>query len=637
MASAGQSLADGLGARGTRMRNAGHFVTVYERGRCFRCRCTGGGCGGDNLREAQSGDVQSGGGGVKSERSVTDLAAYKASKAAAPQTAFSRCLDALVFAAGGAKTDERYWAEVALMNAYAALAEEHLVALRKHVELMQKYVALHDAHAELLTAHGWSVRRVKADASLHAKGLPLRALEDAPASPSRSKTSGAPTGSGSARWRGKCCGKSEGFRCRGRGWRRRRRSRSDGHMLHLRALVAFRCAHWLGVRRDRRLRAPVRKAPRSESSASARRFATRITTATSRRRPALASRRQPTSRASPRSGRRRASGACFTWRRGRRDRLRPSARALRRGGDGAPRGAAARGDAGWGIPVTIHNPSTCEACLAGFRHVGDERPAALAYIRVSSRAQGFATQRTAIERWATARGDVISHWRSEKKSAKTMDRPELAQLLADAKAGKLRGHRLTLPPGPPHPLRHPRHPERAQGAPRCRDRGGERDRRVQSPGSPRRRDHLRHGVGGENGTAVDEGTRVGGARPDRSRRRHVGAAGAHRRQDAKARTRYDNVRKNAASRGDGAPDPAEHASGRASSGRKRIARGRRRRACAAGGRRAWAGGGWMMYFPPASRNGLDGFRPPDSSKDSGVSGACLACVLLGQGGGAASA
>ena len=43
-----------------------------------------------------------------------------------------------------------------------------------------------------------------------------------------------------------------------------------------------------------------------------------------------------------------------------------------------------------------------------------------------------------------------------------------------------------------------------------------------------------------------------------------------------------------------------------------------------------------MYFPPASQ--MVWMDPAaDSSKDSGVSGACLACVLLGQGGGAAVA
>ena len=43
----------------------------------------------------------------------------------------------------------------------------------------------------------------------------------------------------------------------------------------------------------------------------------------------------------------------------------------------------------------------------------------------------------------------------------------------------------------------------------------------------------------------------------------------------------------------------------------------------------------MMYFPPASQ--MVWMDPAaDSSKDSGVSGACLACVLLGQGGGEAA-
>ena len=69
---------------------------------------------------------------------------------------------------------------------------------------------------------------------------------------------------------------------------------------------------------------------------------------------------------------------------------------------------------------------------------------ALAYVRVSSRAQDYATQQTAIDRWAFGRGDAIAEWRSEKKSAKTMDRPELARLLVEARAGKLRGRRLYL-------------------------------------------------------------------------------------------------------------------------------------------------------------------------------------------------
>src|SRR5580692_2845074 len=67
-----------------------------------------------------------------------------------------------------------------------------------------------------------------------------------------------------------------------------------------------------------------------------------------------------------------------------------------------------------------------------------------AYLRVSSRAQDAATQRAAIERAATARGDTIASWYSEKRSAKTMARAELQRLRAEAKAGLLRGRRLYL-------------------------------------------------------------------------------------------------------------------------------------------------------------------------------------------------
>ncbi|MGO9834567.1 MAG: recombinase family protein [Polyangiaceae bacterium] len=42
-----------------------------------------------------------------------------------------------------------------------------------------------------------------------------------------------------------------------------------------------------------------------------------------------------------------------------------------------------------------------------------------AYIRVSSRTQDHATQRAAIERAAAARGDSITTWYSEKRSAKS--------------------------------------------------------------------------------------------------------------------------------------------------------------------------------------------------------------------------
>ena len=69
---------------------------------------------------------------------------------------------------------------------------------------------------------------------------------------------------------------------------------------------------------------------------------------------------------------------------------------------------------------------------------------AIAYIRVSSRAQDAATQRASIERLAASRGDSIATWYSEKRSAKTMDRAELQRMLADAQVGRLRGERLYL-------------------------------------------------------------------------------------------------------------------------------------------------------------------------------------------------
>lgn len=62
---------------------------------------------------------------------------------------------------------------------------------------------------------------------------------------------------------------------------------------------------------------------------------------------------------------------------------------------------------------------------------------ASAYVRVSSRAQDYATQRAAIERAAAARGDVIAHWYAEKRSAKTTARPELQRLRGDARMGLL--------------------------------------------------------------------------------------------------------------------------------------------------------------------------------------------------------
>jgi DNA invertase Pin-like site-specific DNA recombinase len=67
---------------------------------------------------------------------------------------------------------------------------------------------------------------------------------------------------------------------------------------------------------------------------------------------------------------------------------------------------------------------------------------ALAYIRVSSRAQDHASQKAAIERAAVACGDTIADWRAEKRSAKTMAREELQRLVAEARTGCLRGRRL---------------------------------------------------------------------------------------------------------------------------------------------------------------------------------------------------
>jgi len=63
---------------------------------------------------------------------------------------------------------------------------------------------------------------------------------------------------------------------------------------------------------------------------------------------------------------------------------------------------------------------------------------AIGYIRVSSRSQNYATQREAIERAAEAKGDVITYWIEEKKSAKTLERPGLTQLRSFARRGEVR-------------------------------------------------------------------------------------------------------------------------------------------------------------------------------------------------------
>ncbi|MBK8994604.1 MAG: recombinase family protein [Myxococcales bacterium] len=61
-----------------------------------------------------------------------------------------------------------------------------------------------------------------------------------------------------------------------------------------------------------------------------------------------------------------------------------------------------------------------------------------AYLRVSSKSQDHATQRAAIERAASTRGDTVSAWYAEKQSGKSMARAELQRLRVDARAGHLR-------------------------------------------------------------------------------------------------------------------------------------------------------------------------------------------------------
>jgi DNA invertase Pin-like site-specific DNA recombinase len=61
-----------------------------------------------------------------------------------------------------------------------------------------------------------------------------------------------------------------------------------------------------------------------------------------------------------------------------------------------------------------------------------------AYIRVSSRTQDHAMQRLAIERCAAARGNAIGVWYAEKRSARTLARPELDRLRAASRAGHIR-------------------------------------------------------------------------------------------------------------------------------------------------------------------------------------------------------
>lgn len=63
---------------------------------------------------------------------------------------------------------------------------------------------------------------------------------------------------------------------------------------------------------------------------------------------------------------------------------------------------------------------------------------AVAYVRVSSRTQSHATQRSAIERAAAARGDTVVAWFAERLSGRSLDRPELERLRASVRAGTVR-------------------------------------------------------------------------------------------------------------------------------------------------------------------------------------------------------
>lgn len=61
-----------------------------------------------------------------------------------------------------------------------------------------------------------------------------------------------------------------------------------------------------------------------------------------------------------------------------------------------------------------------------------------AYIRVSSRSQDYDTQKDAIERAASARGDKIALWCAEKRRGETKLRPELDALIARVHRGEIR-------------------------------------------------------------------------------------------------------------------------------------------------------------------------------------------------------
>jgi DNA invertase Pin-like site-specific DNA recombinase len=69
---------------------------------------------------------------------------------------------------------------------------------------------------------------------------------------------------------------------------------------------------------------------------------------------------------------------------------------------------------------------------------GSRPPGVAAYVRVSSRSQDLASQRSAITRAARARGDKVGRWFAEKQSGRTLERPELGTLRAAVRRGDVR-------------------------------------------------------------------------------------------------------------------------------------------------------------------------------------------------------
>jgi DNA invertase Pin-like site-specific DNA recombinase len=69
----------------------------------------------------------------------------------------------------------------------------------------------------------------------------------------------------------------------------------------------------------------------------------------------------------------------------------------------------------------------------------DEGPVVAGYLRVSSRSQTVETQRDAIQRCATARGEPVTHWFEEKRTAKALaNRPALDALCDLIRRGGVR-------------------------------------------------------------------------------------------------------------------------------------------------------------------------------------------------------